>query len=313
MTPDECTTDRAILGGIEGWVFDVQRYSLHDGPGLRTNVFFKGCPLRCRWCSNPESQTGKPELAFFQSRCFNCGDCLPVCPTGALKIGSGKPLWDRTVCDNCGRCVEACPSGAVRWIGCRISVSEVLEQALRDTPFYQGEGGITLTGGEPMLQPAFAKAILRLAQTECIHTTMETCGHVPWRVLQQVLPYLDLVLYDIKHMDPDHHREGTGVGNRLVLDNARKLVESGAKVIIRFPLIPEFNMGRENIRHTARFVRELGVGEVHLLPYHRLGRAKYQSLDRCYLVEDLDLPTNEQVESVAGLLDTYGLRVRVGG
>ena len=305
---------------IQGLIFDLQRYSLHDGPGLRTNIFFKGCPLRCRWCCNPESQAPKPELAFFESRCFACGDCLEVCQQGALHMSEGKMHWDPQVCDHCCRCVDVCASGAIQWIGRRVSVGEVLDEALRDAAFYCGGGGITLTGGEPTLQPEFAAAILRLAQAECIHTTMETCGHAPWPIFEQLLPHLDLVLYDLKHMDSDHHREGTGVGNELILENAQRVAGSGVEVIIRLPVIPGFNMAAdrpkvsmENIRRTAQFALGLGIGEIHLLPYHRLGQPKYQALGRPYPGEEFDLLKDEQVEAIASLVRSYGLRVRVGG
>ena len=330
---------------IQGLIFDLQRYSLHDGPGLRTNIFFKGCPLRCRWCCNPESQAPKPELAFFESRCFACGDCLEVCQQGALHMSEGKMHWDPQVCDHCGRCVEVCASGAIQWIGRRVSGGEVLDEALRDAAFYCGGGGITLTGGEPTLQPEFAAAVLRLAQAECIHTTMETCGHVPWPIFEQLLPHLDLVLYDLKHMDSDHHQEGTGVGNELILENARRVaewfVERGALsverdcdslyashctlhgsmgMIIRLSLIPGFNMAAdrpkvsmENICRTAQFALGLGIGEIHLLPYHRLGQPKYQALGRPYPGEEFDLLKDEQVEAIASLVRSLGLQVRVGG
>ena len=230
--------------------------------------------------------------------------------------------WDPRLCDCCGRCVETCASGAIQWIGRSVRAGEVLDQVLRDVSFYEGGGGITLTGGEPMLQPEFATAILRLAHAEYIHITIETCGHVPWSLFEQVLPHLDLVLYDLKHMDSDQHRKGTGVGNELILENARSMAEwyrehggwgAGRGMIIRLPLIPGFNITARNTRLTAQFARTLGVQEIHLLPYHRLGRPKYQALGWRYPSEALCLPEEDEIEEMAGLARSCGLRVRVGG
>ncbi len=309
-------------------MFDLQRYSLHDGPGLRTNVFFKGCPLRCHWCCNPESQAVQPEMAFFESRCFACGDCLDLCPSEALRVQrtgeqpKARIQWTRRACNRCGRCAEACPSEALHWIGRRIKAGAVLEQVLRDVPFYEGGGGVTLTGGEPMLQPRFAEAIVQLAHAEYMHTAMETSGHMRWSLFELVLPHLDLVLYDLKHMDSGQHKEGTGVGNELILENARKIAEwyeghggwhSGRGMIIRLPLVPGFNMTAENIGLSVEFARALRVEEMHLLPYHRLGSPKYRALGRPYPGEALRVPEAEEVESVVRVVRSCGLRVQVGG
>jgi len=266
------TVDAAELKHVEGIIFDIQRYSLHDGPGLRTNVFFKGCPLRCKWCCNPESQNAQPELALFSARCFACADCLEVCAPAALSMSEGKLQWNSAACDHCGGCVEICASQAIRWLGYRVTALQVIEQVMRDAPFYREGGGLTLTGGEPTLQPAFAEAVLRLAREQFVHTAMETCGHVPWPVFERLLPYLDLVLYDIKHMDSQCHLEGTGVGNQQILDNARRIAASGQTMIVRVPLIPGFNTGLDNLYRICQFAQELGIQEIHLLPYHRLGQ-----------------------------------------
>jgi pyruvate formate lyase activating enzyme len=331
------SVERIELQRVQGLVFDLQRYSLHDGPGLRTNVFLKGCPLRCRWCCNPESQGTEPELALFESRCFACGDCVEVCRRGALSMLQ-RLHWDPKVCDRCGQCVEVCASGAVRWIGNSISAGEVLAEVLRDSAFYSGGGGITLTGGEPMLQPEFAYAILRLAQADYVHTAMETCGHAPWSHFERLLPHLDLVLFDLKHMDSGCHREGTGVGNEVILENARRIAkwfeqrgtsrawrgrssldtgdsppDAPRGMIIRLPLVPGFNMTVERVQRAAEFAREMGVGEIHLLPYHRLGQPKYRALGRSYPGEEFDLPEDTGVEAMASLVRSCGLHVRVGG
>jgi pyruvate formate lyase activating enzyme len=306
-------TGVVTMEGIPGWVFDIQRYSLHDGPGLRTNVFFQGCPLGCAWCCNPESQAMEPQMACFENRCFACGDCLVACPQGALHLVDGRLRWDPRVCDGCGRCGEVCPSQAIQWLGRRMTAGEVLAEVLRDAAFYAEGGGVTLTGGEPLAQLEFAYAILRLARREVVHTALETCGHVPWACFERVLPDLDLVLYDLKHMDSERHRRGTGVGNERILDNARRVARCGVAMLMRVPLIPGFNMDAENVRRTARFALELGVGEVHLLPYHRLGRPKYRALGLAYPGEAIPLPQDGETEAIADIFRARGLRVQVGG
>jgi pyruvate formate lyase activating enzyme len=314
--------EREVLERMEGTVFDIQRYSLHDGPGLRTSVFLKGCPLRCSWCSNPESQRVAPELVMFPANCLACGACVEVCDPGIRMLMDGRLVWERCVCSLCGACVQACPAEATCWSGQRWTAGDVVREALRDTPFYEDGGGLTLTGGEPTSQPAFAEAILRLAKAEYLNTAIETTGNAPWEVLEMLVPYLDLWLYDVKHMDSKTHRDCTGLGNELILSNLRKLAALGAPVRVRVPLIPGFNMTEENIRKTAEFVAELGdashgdaylVRPVDLLPYHGLGRAKYEALGRSYLWKDRDPPMDAEVQAVAELIRSYGLKVQVGG
>ena len=307
------TIDASELENVRGVIFDIQRYSLHDGPGLRTNVFFKGCPLRCKWCCNPESQSEQPELALFQNRCFACGDCVEVCTPSALRLGRGLLQWEPKRCTGCGKCVEVCASNAIRWIGQQLTALEVVQEVMRDVPFYGEKGGLTLTGGEPTMQPDFAEAILRLAKTRCIHTTIETCGHAPWRVFERLLPYLDLVLYDIKHMDSQRHAQGTGVGNEVILENARRIAGTGIPMVIRVPLIPGFSTSEDNLLRTCKFALELGVHQIDLLPYHRLGQPKYKALGRVYPWRQFDLLEKETVERLADLVSAHGIQVQVEG
>ena len=309
------SAEREALEQVEGVVFDIQRYSLHDGPGLRTSVFLKGCPLRCGWCSNPESQHMAPELVMFAANCLACGVCVDVCDPGGRELVDGQLVWERGLCNLCGACVQVCPAEAVSWSGQRWTAGDIISEALRDAPFYEDGGGLTLSGGEPTAQPNFAEAILRLAKAEYLNTAIETTGNASWEILEKLLPYLDLWLYDLKHMDSRTHRQHTGLGNELILSNLRKLAAMGAPIAVRVPLIPGFNVSEVNIRKTAEFVVELGdaVRSVDLLPYHPLGRAKYAALGRSYLWKDMDPPGDAEVQALAELIRSYDLRVEIGG
>ncbi|MFC2036875.1 glycyl-radical enzyme activating protein [Chloroflexota bacterium] len=308
-------TEKQRLEQIDGIVFDIQRYSLHDGPGLRTSVFLKGCPLRCDWCSNPESQRIAPELVMFEANCLACGACVEACAPGGRTLVDGQLVWERTQCTLCGACARICPAAAVRWSGQRWTAGDVIQEVLRDVPFYEEGGGLTLTGGEPTLQPTFAGALLRLAKAECIHTAIETTGNAPWEVLAQLLPYLDLWLYDLKHMDSKTHRARTGLGNELILSNLRKLATLGEPIRVRVPLIPGFSITQDNMQKTAAFVAELGgaVCSVDLLPYHTLGRGKYAALGRRYPWTDHAPPTDAEVQAAAELVRAHNLSVQIGG
>jgi glycyl-radical enzyme activating protein len=301
-------------GEVSGIVFDIQRYSLHDGPGLRTNVFLKGCPLDCAWCSNPEAKHPLPQTAFFEQRCFLCGDCLKVCPNSAIEMQSGRLAWDAARCDSTGACVHACPAQAFRVIGKRMCASEVVAAVQRDVAFYGRQGGMTLTGGDPTFQPGFAQAILELARAEGLHTAIETCGACAWPVLQGLLPWVNLVLFDLKHLDTDLHRQYTGGSNESILDNLRRTAQSGVELVVRVPLIPGFNTDTDSLAAMAALIRSLAeVPVVHLLPYHTLGRAKYRALDLTYSMEDTPPMMIEEAEALAAPFKAYGLDVVVGG
>ncbi|MDH3674295.1 MAG: glycyl-radical enzyme activating protein, partial [Anaerolineae bacterium] len=266
LTPPE----RARLQAVEGIVFDIQRYSLHDGPGLRTNVFMKGCPLRCGWCANPESQQPLPELGLTAGNCITCGQFDLPCPS----CWGSQKRTDRTraLRDELGTRTAVCPTGAIHWLGERHTAGEIIAEVQRDAPFYEAGGGLTLTGGEPTMQPVLAEALLRLAKAEGISTAMESCGHTPWAVLERLIPYLDHILYDLKHIDQATHQTYTGLGNELILSNLSQLAALGVPLIIRVPLIPGFNSSVEAIQAIAEFVGTLeGLPRrVDLLPYHAL-------------------------------------------
>lgn len=263
-----------------GVVFNIQRFSIHDGPGIRTTVFFKGCPLRCFWCQNPESQAGRPEILLDRRKCTLCGACHTVCRQGAIRLEADGPAFDRGLCGACGRCAAVCPNEARSLSGRRLTAEEVLREVLKDRKFYEKSGGgVTLSGGEPLAQPDFARLIFRLCKQAELHTTLDTCGYAPWPALERVLEDVDLVFFDIKHLDPVKHREATGQDNRLILDNARRLSKR-KPMRIRIPLIPGFNDSAAAVCGIAAFAEdELGCRDIDLLAYNRMGEVKYDFLD----------------------------------
>ncbi len=302
--------ERARLEKVEGVVFDVQRFSVHDGPGVRTNVFLKGCPLRCPWCANPEGQHLQPELALSAQNCINCTLFAEPCIAGWAVDGQYQMAHDKY-----DERAAVCPTCAIRWMGERRTAGDVIADVLRDVPFYGDGGGMTLTGGEPTFQPRMAEALLRLAKANGISTAIETSGHTRWKIFERLLPYLDHILYDVKHMDSEIHRAATGVDNVLILSNLEKLVTFEAPVTVRLPLIPGFNADDESVSAIARYVAQLdGLDRsICLLPYHTLGRAKYKSLGREYAWDGHERLRDEEVRRLAQVVASYGLAVSVGG
>ena len=312
---------------IQGTIFNIQRHSIHDGPGIRTIVFFKGCPLACLWCSNPESQGFEPELFLDPEKCIACGACAEVCPEGAVtKSGEGELLlYRRELCTACGRCAEVCYAGARCVEGRTVSAREVLAEVLRDAAFFsRSGGGITLSGGEPLAQPRFAAELLRLSREEGLHTAVETAGHVPWENFETVLELVDLFLYDLKHHDPEKHSSGVGAGNGLIISNLQKLRSLAAQVVIRVPVIPGYNDRPEDLLALSDIALRFGIKELHLLPVHRYGSGKYRLLgktDPMPAAEKtgiLRTPTDtrelrEGLEEIRGMLSEKGLTVRIGG
>jgi pyruvate formate lyase activating enzyme len=304
--------------GPRGLIFDIRKYSIHDGPGVRTTVFFKGCPLRCRWCCNPESQAGRPELVWIGERCLGCDLCLSVCEKAALsRAAAGGKAIDRERCDGCGDCAQRCPGDALNLIGRWVTVDEVLSEAGRDALYYEASGGgLTLSGGEPLAQPEFAAELLRRFKREERggHTAVETCGFVAWSEIERVAPDVDLFLYDLKHLDPEEHRQFTGQGNELVLENARRLAASGHDLVMRLPLIAGVNNRREQLEAAADFILSLpGVRRLDLLPYHRLGEPKYRRLGKVYALEGEPPLDSGQAARAAEILAAKGLEVNIGG
>lgn len=299
---------------MTGIIFNIQRYSVQDGPGVRTTVFMKGCPLRCLWCSNPESQRPHPEVSHRNTLCTKCGRCLEACPRDAISLCQTGIRINRSKCDNCGLCVPVCYPGAIEVLGREATVDEVLVEAKKDALFYRNSGGgVTVSGGEPLGQPDFVAELLCRCQDAGLHTTIDSCGYAPPEALKAVLPYADLVLFDVKHMQEEPHRKATAVSNRRILSNALAIASAGVSMTMRLPLIPGINDSEENVRCTARFAQELGVRRLDLLPYHRFGTSKYTNLDRRYRLDGLTSPADELVEHLKAMLEDMGLECRVGG
>jgi pyruvate formate lyase activating enzyme len=313
---------------LTGKVYDIQGFSVQDGPGIRTTVFLKGCPLRCPWCHSPESQQFFSQLSWMSMRCVGmekCGKCLSACSKGAIIPGK----WtrhaatqedirhihvDRSICDNCGDCAAVCYQKALYICGTDYTVDELLKRLLKDLPFYQNSGGgVTVSGGEPLSQPEFTLQLLQRLKECGIHTALDTSGYAEYELIERVFPYTDLFLYDLKHMDSVQHRKVIGVSNERILENASRIAKAGGKMQIRIPVIPDFNDSEESMRNTGMFCRSLGeaVTVIQLLPYHNLGVMKYLRIDDRKAVLEAEPPSDAAIRSLKELLESLGLPVTV--
>ncbi|MBC8443691.1 MAG: glycyl-radical enzyme activating protein [Deltaproteobacteria bacterium] len=301
---------------MKGIVFNIQRYSVNDGPGIRTLIFFKGCPLRCEWCSNPESQHKKRQIMFFCNLCSRCGACADACPNACITMAKGKRVYNPADCDICGGCEDICPNSAVKRVGEKMNVEEVVAAAERDYLFYLNSGGgATLGGGEPTLQPSFAARMLKELKALDIHTAMETCGYTKWSVFERLAPDLDLLLYDVKHMHPAKHKRHTGKSNDRILNNLKKLLKGKTPVIVRIPVIPRFNDDARSMKAIASFLDRHNDGgileRVDLLPYHKLGVGKYGALGTTYTLDGSETPADELMQDLKRIFVDRGFNALV--
>jgi len=303
--------------GLVGKIFDFKGFSVHDGPGIRITVFLKGCPLRCPWCHSPESQAFHTELNWMKKKCIgteNCGHCIKACPHGAISPENNKTKIsvDRSKCDNCGQCARACAAGALIMCGTDFTVDEIMGRIRRDVPFFnRSGGGVTISGGECLCQPEFTLEVLKRCKGSGIHTAVDTSGCVKWEVIESVLPYTDIFLYDIKGIDPVLHEEVIGVSNALILENVRKIAKAGGKMHIRIPVIPGYSDSVEFFNDISKFIIELGsaVEAVQILPYHKLGTVKWERLQKDNPMFEAAPPPDELINARKRQLENMGLTV----
>ncbi|OGO08088.1 MAG: hypothetical protein A2Y92_03170 [Chloroflexi bacterium RBG_13_57_8] len=314
MSPDAPAPAKKSPADIKGIVFNIQRFSIQDGPGIRTTVFLKGCPLHCAWCSNPESQNFRPEVVHRDSLCTKCGLCAGVCPENAITVKDKGVSIDRKACTNCGDCVSVCLPGALKVLGQTMSAGEVFRETKKDADFFWNSGGgVTVSGGEPLAQPDFVAALFRLCVDYGIDTCIETSGFASAEALEKVLPQTSLVLYDVKLGDRECHRKWTGVSNEEILKNLERVIASGVAVTIRVPLIPGINDVEQELEKIARIAADAQIKpvKVELLPYHRFGIGKYQQLDREYLLPELTTQKAPEILRIKELFESFGLACEI--
>lgn len=303
-------------------VFNIQRHSLHDGPGIRTTVFLKGCTLACKWCCNPESIKPQVEVGFEKTKCIQCGKCVQVCKYNAInpdyKDNTGYKI-DSKKCTVCGDCIKICPTSALSYIGKEMTIEELFKEIENDTPFYRpSDGGVTFSGGEPLQNINFLEEILKKCHQNNITTAIETCGNIPWKNFGKIIDYTDYYLFDIKHLDPDEHKKLTGLDNKLILENLKKLSKKTDNIILRIPLIPGYNDDENNIKKIGELAVNLNIKEVNILPYHRLGIGKYKIMNKQYMFENLgDMSTTtkgrKKIDECRDMLQEMNLNVTIGG
>ncbi len=305
----------ADFQNISGLVFNIMRFSVHDGPGIRTTVFLKGCPLQCAWCHNPESISPQPEMMLRREHCLRCGACIAACPAGAIEATPAGLVTHREKCIACGICAETCPVEARVRVGRAMNVAEVMQKVLTDRIFYdQSGGGVTFSGGEPTRQPDFLHALLTAARQEGLHTVVDTCGYAPWSVFERIAPLTGLFLFDIKIVNAEKHRQWTGVSNRRILDNLTRLDARGCALNLRLPIIPGINDSPEVIEELAALLKRLrNTKKLHLLPFHRGGAEKYHRLGRAFHLEGALPPDRAAVERMADGLRDHIEEVHIGG
>lgn len=296
----EHSRESEAMDGLTAVIFNIQRYCIHDGPGIRTVIFFKGCPLRCAWCANPESQESDPQILYTEKKCIQCGSCAKAAPAGYIQRTRGENTvnWDTIRKDGRFAWISECPTGAMEVKGREITVPELLEEVERDRCFYRHNGGVTLSGGEALMQPDFVKAFLKACKGRSINTAIETAGYVQPEILKEVIPFTDIFLYDFKFYDNDMHRKWTGLGNRRIKENLEFLLQEGARVEVRIPLIPGINDGKDELEKIAAYLKKYGIGNWELLPFHQHGSGKYAACGIPYGLKELKSYDRKKLEEV---------------
>ena len=300
-------------------ITNIQKFSIHDGDGIRTTVFFKGCPLKCEWCHNPETQRFEKEMQVDGEKCTGCGTCASVCPNGAVRMTEDhRPSWDPKACTFCGKCENFCPAGVREIVGREYTVKELTKELMKDQMFYEESGGgVTFSGGEVMsMDMDFILAMAKELKRQDVTLTIDTCGYVPYERFEKILPYVNTFLYDVKVMDPELHKKYMGTDNKLILENLIRLSQDGARIYIRIPTIKEVNGNEENMKETIAFLKQHDIhpAGVNLLPYHDTGSGKYAKLDMEYKGTDLHAPDKEEMEALAALFVNAGFtNTKIGG
>lgn len=301
---------------MEGTIFNIQKFSIHDGPGIRTTVFFKGCSLRCKWCANPESQLDSQQLITNIQKCTRCGRCMEVCPKGARVVTADflYPTTDFDRCNQCLNCSLSCPSGAIKLEGTKSTIEEIVTEVLKDKPFYDTSGGgVTLSGGEVLLQHEFASELCRSLHKEGVSVAIETAGHVPADVFSEFIREVDLVFIDLKHYNSEKHKEGTEVGNEQIIENIKTLGKSQTAFIVRIPVIPGFNDSLEDAAGFGELLQNLGISQVQLLPFHQMGEAKYTNLGKSYSFKGQSALHPKDLENFKAVMEKYIKNIQIGG